>query len=122
MRQPTMHELRSLEDILDWIRPIINLEYLYVEADNAIMIGDNYVIRGGTQKMGDVSLDTFNLIYGETHPGDTSFDLSRWEEEDIGTARSVYSLLPIFIASLFQRLAEEKVYSKIRLAKHHKGG
>ncbi len=124
MRQPTSHELRSLEDVLDWIRPVINLEYVHVEYDNTILIGDNYIIRGGTRSFsgGAVKQDTFNLIYGENHPGDTDFDLSRWEEEDIGTAKSVYSLLPLLIGSMFQRLAEDRVFSKIRLAKYHKGG
>lgn len=124
MRQPTAHELRSLEEILDWIRPVIDLEYIYLEQENTLLIGDNYIIKGGTRNLsyGEVSQDTFSLVYGETHPGDSDFDLSRWEEEDIGTSTSVYSLLPIFVSTLFQRLTEERVYSKIQLAKHYRGG
>lgn len=117
MRTPTLYELKTLEEILDWIRPIIDLEYVYIEEENVILIGDNYLIRGGTQRLNkDVYRDVFNLIYGENHPGYTSFDLSRWEEEDIATSPNIPSLLPVFISSLVQRLAEDRVYSKLKLA------
>ena len=116
MRRPTSQELRSLEETLDWIRPIIDLEYVYVEEDNSILIGDNFIIRAQTQVEGDVSWDVFNLIYGESFPGETEFDLSRWEEEDIATSKNIFSLLPLFVSSLFHRKMEERIYSNVVLA------
>ena len=118
MRQPTSQELRKLEEVLDWIRPVINLEWVYVERDNAILIGDNFIIRGHTKTTSSgVTRAKFNLVYGEHHPGETDFNFSSWEEEDLGSASNIYSLLPLLVGSLFHRLVEEKVYSKVKLAK-----
>jgi len=118
VRKPTNQELRSLEETLDWIRPIIDLEYVYVELDNAILIGDNFIIRGQTKTNSrGVNQDVFNLVYGEHHPGQDEFNFSGWEEEDLGNSSNIYSLLPLFVGSLFHRLTEEKIYSEVKLAK-----
>lgn len=117
MRKITAHEQRSIEETLDWIRPIIDLEYVYDEVQNILMIGDNYIIRGRTELLNGVERDYFKLIYGSDHPGDDHFDLDRWEEEDIARANSVEPLLPIMVSNMFKRKMEERIYSKIKLGR-----
>lgn len=117
MRSITAHELRQLEETLDWIRPIINVDYVYDEAQNLCLIGDNYLISGFTSKQNDVETDYFKLIYGSDHPGDDHWNLDRWEEEDIARATSVAPLLPVMVASMFRREMETRIYSTIKLGK-----
>lgn len=117
MRRMTAHELRLIEETLEWIKPVINLEYVYDELQNMCLIGDNYLISGFTTRQNDVESDYFKLIYGSDHPGDDHWNLDRWEEEDIARASSVAPLLPVMIASLFRREMETRIYSKTRLGK-----
>lgn len=110
MRKITESELRKVQETLDWIRPIVDLEFFYDEAQNILLIGDNYIIKGITFRGGHTESDMFSLIFGVDHPGDKFFSLERWEEEDIARASSVDYLLPIFVSNLMQRLMEERVY------------
>jgi hypothetical protein len=114
MRKITERELRVVQDILDFIKPVVSLEMVYLDSQNILMLGDNYLIRGLTKHNREVETPAFILTYGSDHPGDDHFDLDRWEEEDIAVAASVESLMPIFVANLMTRLVEEKVYSRIR--------
>jgi hypothetical protein len=114
MRKITEHELRLVQETLDWIKPLVELEMCYSEGQNILMIGDNYIIKGFVQKAKEVEKDMFSLIYGSTHPGDKFFDLDRWEEEDIARATSVEYLLPIFVSNITARLMEERIFRKVR--------
>lgn len=116
MRRVTAHEQRVIEETLDWIRPLFDLEYVYDEKQNILMIGDNYIIRGMTEFYHGVERDYFKLIYGSDHPGDDHFDLDRWEEEDVARASSVEPLLPVMVSNMIKRKMEERIYSKMKLA------
>lgn len=118
MRKITAHELRQVEETLDWIRPVIDLEYVYLEDENVIVIGENYVIKGFSREYaGGAGAPIFRLIFGENHPGYINFSLDKWEEEDIATAPSVEPLLPLFVSNLFQREMERRIYSSIQLGR-----
>lgn len=116
MRQITAHEQRVLEETLNWIKPLFDVEYIYDERQNILMIGDNYIIRGMTEFSRGVERDYFKLIYGSDHPGDDHFDLDRWEEEDVARANSVEPLLPVMVSNMIKRKMEERIYSKMKLA------
>lgn len=121
MRQITQHELRSVQEVLERIKPVIPMDWFYDEKQNLLLLGDNYIIKGGTatQYSGQVETDIFRLIYGQDHPGDDYFDINRWEEEDVATASSVEPLLPVFLGNLFQRWGEEIIYSNLKLGLTH---
>lgn len=117
MRKITEQELRMVQDILDWIRPLVDLDMYYDEPQNILMIGDNYIIKGFVQRVKETEKDMFALIYGADHPGDQIFSLDRWEEEDIARAVAVEYLLPVFVANLMARKAEERVFRSVRFDK-----
>lgn len=114
MRKITEHELRLVQETLDWIRPLVDLDMYYDECQNILMIGDNYIVKGFVQKSHEVEIDMFALVYGSDHPGDEFFDLDRWEEEDIARASAVEYLLPIFVSNLMGRKMEERVFKPVR--------
>lgn len=114
MRKITEHELRLVQETLDWIRPLIDLEMCYDDFQNILMIGDNYIIKGFSHRYNEVESSMFALIYGEDHAGDDTFDLDRWEEEDIARASAVEYLLPVFVANIMRRKMEERIFKPIR--------
>lgn len=103
--------LLYLEETLDWIRPILDLDYVYLKEENTLLIGENYIITeiGGR----------FKLLYGEDHPGDDTFSLDRWEEDDVAYSNSIYPLLPVFVGNIMRREMEKKIYSSIKLGDNY---
>lgn len=116
MRKMTVHELRAIEETLEYLKPQFDLEYYYDEDSNMCLIGDNYIIRGMTNYDSQgVETDYFKLIYGSNHPGDLSWDLERWEEEDIARASNPVLLLPLMVSNMWKRRMEDRIFSQIKL-------
>jgi hypothetical protein len=114
MRKITEKELRIVQSVLDLIRPIVDLDMVYLEEENMLLLGDNYIIRGLTHSHSNVEVNKFILVYGSDHPGDDHFSLDRWEEEDIATSTMVDPLLPLFVSNLMSRIVEEIIYKNVR--------
>jgi hypothetical protein len=116
MKKLSTEELQVLEEILDFIRPVVDLDYVYCEDPNVVLIGDNYIVKVFEQNINSVPVTKYALIYGSNHTGYSMWSLSRWAEEDIAVSTSFESLLPIFCANIMQRIVENKVYDKLNLA------
>lgn len=121
MRPMTLHELKVLEDTLEYLKPQFDLDYYYDEEENICLIGNNYIIRGMTAYQDGVETDYFKLIYGSDHPGDSSWDLQRWEEEDIARAPNVFLLIPLMVSSMWKRKMEDRIFSQIKLGRRVDG-
>lgn len=121
MRKLTVHELKVLEETLEYLKPQFNLEYAYDEGQNMCLIGDNYIIRGMTATHDGVESDYFKLIYGSDHPGDDHWDLSRWEEEDIARAPNLFVLIPVMVSNMWKRRMEDRIFSQIKLGRRVDG-